>query len=303
MKPANILDIARSRDLCLSYRCSVCGYTVIRFCTVHSLVRTGYEFAAAKARAHAEETANKQMDALVADVASCREKPHSLGKLCPDTKLNPWLGITEYEIDSKTRAMTRIVGLTGVCPCCGNQEPWQKVGAQSGLRTLPPESFPTVFDNPERAELDVLLKLQSVQEENEAIRRDPERLAAAREEAARLLAERSAALSGLQDQEIQQQISSLEARKTQLEGDLRAAGLMAFKAKKEISAKIAEVSEQIDELRKQDKANKNALNRTLRKDDHELERYAVLFAPTAAKLEQCWSNEAKVLRLYAAEQD
>ena len=136
MKPANILDITRNRSIAVSHRCSVCGYTVINLCTVTSLVRAGYDFSAAKAMAHAEETAVSEMDALVADIASCREKPHSLAMLCPNSPTNPWSGINEMEIDSKTLSMTRISALTDACPFCGNKEPWQKIGTQAGSSAL-----------------------------------------------------------------------------------------------------------------------------------------------------------------------
>ena len=303
MKPANILDITRNRNVSLSHRCSLCGYTMLQVCTVQTIVRTGYEFAAAKAQAHAEETAKSQMDALVADIASCREKPHSLARLSPNSKQNPWLGITELEIDSKTRSITRITNLNDPCPRCGNQEPWQKLGERVALRTLPPESFPTVYEDFARAEFDALLELQSVLEDNEAVRLDAERLAAAQAENDRLLAERDAAAEELQDDSVQLQISALEAQKAQFESDQKAAGLFALKQKKELGAKIDALKGQIEELQKQNKEKKDSLNKTIRQDSFALERLAVLFARNGAKVEQCWGANAKTLWLYPEEQN
>lgn len=299
MKPNNILDITRTRGIFLSHRCSVCGYKVVHACNVITLVRVGYDFGAEKAHARAEEVATSQMDALIGSVISCREKPRSLATLCPDSKLNPWQGIQELEIDSKTRSMTRITGLTEVCPICGNLEPWQRIGAQSALRSLTPECFPTVFDDYQRAELDALIDLQSVQEKNEAMRLDVDQLAKAREEHARLLDERDAVTKALQDDSIQQQVAELEAKKEQLEADHKAAGLMAFKAKKEIGAKIDELSKQIDELSKQAKAKKTELSRTLRINEFSLERSKVALAPNGgAHVESIWTSSARALRLF-----
>ena len=301
MKPAHILDMMSSRDLSLSHRCSVCGYIVIHYCKMQSLVRVGYEFSAAKAQARAEEIARSQMDDVAADIASCREKPHSLSRLCPGSMENPWSGIAAIEIDSKTRAMTQILGMTDVCPYCGNQEPWQKAGSQSSLKTLQAENFPTVYENSERAVLDTLIELQSVLEEKESMRLDDKKLTVAHEEHTRLLTEKETAAAELKNNTIQLQISKLEAQKEQLEKDHKAAGFVAFKAKKEISAKIDEIKEQIDELQKQDKAKKEELKKTIRMLEFALERSSVLLGSSCAKVEHCWSANAETIRLYLAE--
>ena len=302
MRPANLLDISRNRSVAVSHRCSVCGYTVINFCTVTSLVRTGYEFGAAKAQAHAEETAESQMDALVADIVSCCEKPHSLARLCPSSPTNPWSGIDEMEIDNRTFSMTRISALTGACPICGNREPWQKTGAGPAIRALPPVSFPTVYDTNDRAELDALLALQEEIERGEAVRRDPARLAEAKETHARLLAERDSLRNSLQNDSAQRQIAALEGQKAQIEAELKATGLMAFKAKREINARLEEVTGQIDTLQKEDKKNREELLAALRRDEFELERCAVISSEGGTKVERCWSSSAVALRLYPAQQ-
>lgn len=296
---SSILRITRSRKITLSHRCSVCGYTVIHFCTVDTLVCTSYEFSQAKATAHAEEVANSQIDALIADIASCWENPHPLGKLCPSSIRNPWEDIEECVVDHKTNAATRISGLTEVCPCCGNLEPWQKTVYSMALKEAKAESFPTVIENTDRAELYSLLHLQTMLEENEAVRRDPRRLEAAREENSRLLAERSNVQKELRDDSIEQNISSLNEQKARLAGDKKATGFLALKAKKEIGAQIDEIDQQIEKLKKQDKKKKDELNRTLRRVDFELERYAVLFASDDVKVEHIWNTSSKVLRLYA----
>ena len=302
MKPANILDITRNRSIAVSHRCSVCGYTVINLCTVTSLVRAGYDFSAAKAMAHAEETAVSEMDALVADIASCREKPHSLAMLCPNSPTNPWSGINEMEIDSKTLSMTRISALTDACPFCGNKEPWQKIGTQAALRTLPQESFPAVYDSSDRAEFDALLALQDEMEHNDAVRSDPVQLSEAREKYSRLLAEKDSLQSSLQDDSIQRQIAALEEKKTQLDAELKATGIMAFKAKKEIKARLDEAAEQISTLQKDDKKDKDACLVALHKAEFDIERCALLFSEGGAKVERCWTANTEALRLYPAQQ-
>ena len=255
-----------------------------------------------KAQAHAEETAEKQMDLLVSAIASCREKPQPLGIYCPASEQNPWLGAEEREIDKKTVAGLRILGLKDPCPYCGNQELWQKIGTYPGLRSQPPESYPTVYDTLERADLEAMLQLQDMLEENEAVRRDAARLAEARETRERLRAEKEAAQAAQEDTFIQRQIDALEAQRAQMEGELKAAGMFAFKAKKEINARLDETRAKAEELRKQEKKRQTELAETVRKDSFALERSDLLFAESPVKIEQSWTATAAAFRLYAEQQ-
>ena len=294
------VQIQRTKSIVLYHVCSACKNPVIRPCTVHTfLVSNITGFQEKKNARKAEASAQEQLDALIAKIVSCKREPKGLGMLAQAPSQNAWSGIElRTDVDDRTKATTWISGMLGSCPCCGQLELWQGNATPKMMADVPPESFPMVFNDYNRATLEAMLQLQNQAEENEAIRNDPVRFAQAKEENSRLLLERDREEATLRSTALSEQISQLEKEKATLEQDLKGAGVFAIKAKKEITGHINQVVEQIRTLQAQDKARLKDSADAIRRYTLDLERLSLILSPDEVNAEVIVSNEAEAFRLF-----
>ncbi|MBQ6333096.1 MAG: hypothetical protein IJI34_10090 [Clostridia bacterium] len=300
----SLIQIMKHKSVALTHMCSSCENPVIHYSTVHSLVFLAHNdqlnYRIEKHKTRAAQIAEEQIDHMLRQINGCKNKPQALGQLEQEPKQSAWDGIEmRTVIDDKTKATTWITGMTGSCPYCGFKEPWQKTTPSKALKEAKTESFPTVIDSSDRAELWAALRLQRQMETDEEIRLSPDRMAEVREEQVRLMKEQDEAQAELNNTVRQDQIAALNAQKEQLNKDLKAAGMMAFKAKKDINAKIGEVDQQIQSLQAEDKKQKEDLSQRIRQCELATEKLAVTLSSGNKGIEGFFSNEALTLRVFS----
>lgn len=300
----SLIQTIKHKSVALTHVCSACGNPVIHYSAIQSLVFLAHNdqlnSRIEKHKARAAQIAEEQIEQMIRQIDGCKEKPQALGLLEREPRQSAWEGVEmRTVIDDKTKATTWITGMTGPCPYCGFKEPWQKTAPSKALKEGKAESFPTVFNSSDRAELWALLRLQQQMEADEAIRLSPDRIAEVREEQACHLKERDEAQAELNSTARQDQIAALEAQKEQLNKDLKAAGIMAFKAKKEINAKLGEVDQQIQDLQTEDKKQKEIQGQRLRQHELAAERLGVTLSAGRSGVEGFFSDDAQTLRVFS----